>query len=829
MAFNLFSGKTSKSANTNGGSNGKSPVRRSVRIFWRIFLGGFAALILFIALANFGIFGKMPSLKDLENPTIQQASEVYAVDGTLMGKYYTERGNRSNVKYRDISKHVIEALISTEDERFYNHAGIDFKSTLRAMGTLGRQGGGSTITQQLAKALLEQGSKNKAWRVIEKLKEWIIAVKLERNFTKEEIVTLYLNVVPFGNNIYGIRNASRTFFQKEPDRLTVDEAALLVGMLKGNTLYNPVRNAKASFDRRNVVLSQMEGNGKLTAVQATKFKAVPIDMTKYKKMDENTGYAPYFREVLKDEIKDALKGVEKPNGDSYDIYQDGLKIYTTINPRMQEYAEEAVTVQLPVLQKALNQQAKVKNGSIWKEHSEVLDKAMKETERWKNLADDGLSDKEIKATFYKKVPMKVFAWNAKREKDTVMTPYDSIKYHRQLLQTAFMVMDPVTGEVRAWVGGINFKTFKYDHANLRTKRQVGSSIKPLLYTQAVEERGFSAETEVLDQQQTFGKNQLVPATGKTCSGKTITMATALTWSKNCASAYIMKQVGPEQFASFLGRLNIPTKVEPFPSIALGSCDLSLFEMMWGYSIFAGHGFSTKPYFISRIEDRNGNVIKRFDYSTNRKEVISEVTAYKMAKMMEGPVTKGTAAGLMYRLGAKEMGGKTGTTNSNADFWFMGYTPQLLAGTWVGCDDRFITIESSAYFGGSVARPIWEAFFQKVYADKTLGIDKEARFAKPAEMENELNSATLEELLENTEPGGDDEGVGNPQDYLPSNDYLGPESKPLPKDENVPKSPKQDSIDKKMINPDEKPIGAATDQPKKKGFLKRLFGKKEKKE
>src|SRR5258706_6534124 len=302
MASNLISRKTTQS-NANQPSNNKSLVRRSVRIFWRVFLIGFGALILFIALANFGVFGKMPSLYDLENPTIQQASEVYAVDGTLMGKYYTERGNRSNVKYRDISKYVIDALISTEDERFYNHAGIDFKSTLRAVMTLGRQGGGSTITQQLAKALLEQGSKNKAWRVIEKLKEWIIAVKLERNFTKEEIVTLYLNVVPFGNNIYGIRNASRTFFQKEPDRLTVDEAALLIGMLKGNTLYNPVRNAKAAFDRRNVVLSQMEANDKLTAVQTSKLKAIPIDMTRYKKMDENTGYAPYFREVLQDEVK----------------------------------------------------------------------------------------------------------------------------------------------------------------------------------------------------------------------------------------------------------------------------------------------------------------------------------------------------------------------------------------------------------------------------------------------------------------------------------------------------------------------------------------------
>jgi penicillin-binding protein 1A len=369
---------------------------------------------------------------------------------------------------------------------------------------------GSTITQQLAKALLEQGSKNRAWRVVEKLKEWIIAVKLERNFTKEEILTLYLNAVPFGNNIYGIRNASRTFFQKEPDRLEVAEAALLIGMLKGNSIYNPVRNPKAALDRRNVVIGQMEVNGKLSADDATKIKATPIKLS-YRKLDENTGYAPYFREVLKDEVRAALKGVEKPNGEEYDIYKDGLKIYTTINPRMQEYAEEAVASHMPTLQKALNAQSKIKNGSIWKEHNNILESEMKKSDRWKYLADDGLTDKEIKATFFQKTPMKVFAWNSKREKDTIMTPYDSIKYHRQMMQTSFMVMDPITGEVKAWVGGINFKTYKYDHANLKTQRQVGSTIKPLLYLQAIEERGFNAETEVIDQQQDFGNKQLVPA------------------------------------------------------------------------------------------------------------------------------------------------------------------------------------------------------------------------------------------------------------------------------------------------------------------------------
>lgn len=804
-------------------------MKKSVRFFWRIFLIGFGSLILLIVLANFGVFGNMPSLQELENPSIQQASEVIANDGTLMGKYYTERGNRSNVKYRDISANVTNALISTEDERFYSHAGIDFKSTLRAVFTLGQQGGGSTITQQLAKALLEQGSKNKAWRVVEKLKEWIIAVKLERNFTKEEIVTLYLNAVPFGNNIYGIRNASRTFFQKEPDRLKIEEAALLVGMLKGNSIYNPVRNPKAALDRRNVVIGQMESNGNIVPAESAKLKALPIKLS-YKRLDENTGYAPYFREVLKDEVRAALKGIENPNGDEYDIYKDGLKIFTTINPRMQEYAEEAVASHMPILQKVLNAQSKIKNGAVWKEHENILQNEMKRSDRWRFLEDDGLSDKEIKATFFQKTPMKVFAWNSKREKDTVMTPYDSIKYHRQMLQTSFVVMDPITGEVRAWVGGINFKTYKYDHANLKTQRQVGSTIKPLLYTQAIEERGFTPETEVIDQQQNFGNNQLVPATTKSCTGRTMTMASALAWSRNCATAYIMKQVGAKQFADFLARISIPTKVEAYPSIALGSCDLSLYEMLWGYSIFPGRGFSTKPYYISRIEDRNGNVIKRFDFSVTRKEAVSEITAYTMTRMMQGTVDKGTAAGLRARLGAAEMGGKTGTTNSNADFWFMGYTPQLLAGAWVGCDDRFITIESSAYYGGSVARPIWEAFFKKVYADKTLGIERDAKFVQPADYDNQLNSADFIPIEIDPNPAGEgeDQGVGTEDDYNMSNDYIGPESKPVVDEENKPvrkdSAEKNDPDKKKSEN---KPIGSPPDDTKKKkGFLKKLFGKKE---
>jgi penicillin-binding protein 1A len=799
-------------------------MKKAVRIFWRIFFISFGAFILLLTLTYFGAFGKMPSLTELENPSVLQSSEVYAVDGTLMGKYYRENGNRSIVKYRDISKYVIDGLVATEDKRYYEHSGIDLKGTMRAVLSLGGKGGASTITQQLALALFNQRASNKAIRVIQKLKEWIIAIKLERNFTKEEIIALYLNAVPFSDNVFGIRNASRTFFQKEPDRLNVEEAALLVGMINGPGVYNPRRNPKAALDRRNLVLSRMEENKNISPAEATRLKALPIKLN-YKKMDENTGYAPYFREVLKGEVKDLLKDVKKSNGDSYDIYDDGLKIYTTINPQMQEYAEEAAAQQMTLLQREINARPAIKNGTIWKDHENILERAMKESDRWRNLAEDGLSDKEIIASFYVKVPMKIFAWNVKREKDTLMTPYDSIKYNRQMEQASFMAMDPVTGEVRAWVGGINFKTYKYDHVNLKTKRQVGSSIKPFLYAQAMEERGFTPETECENVPQFFPGSGWVPA-GRRGGGGSMSMANGLAFSKNCVAAYLMKQVGPQQFADFLSRINIPTKVKPYPSIALGTCDLSMYEMLWGYTIFAGRGFSTKPYYISRIEDRNGNVLKRFDYSANRKEAISEVTAYTMARMMQGPVDKGTAKGMRIRVGAAEMGGKTGTTDDNADAWFMGYTPQLLAGSWVGFDDQFLRNTGD---GNRIARPICEYFFRKVLADKKLGIEKDAKFTKPAELENEINSADI--LISDSDPSpgaeGADQGVGNEQDYN-NNDSIGPESKPILDDDNKPV--KKDTVVKAPIKKEDdnsRPIGAPAEEPKKKkGLLKRLFGKKD---
>jgi penicillin-binding protein 1A len=802
------------------------PKRSSTKIFWRIFFFGAGAFILLLLLINFGVFGKMPSLAELENPSIIEASEVVAFDGTLMGKFYKEKGNRSIVEYRDISKHVVNALVATEDERFYGHSGIDAKSVIRAIALFGKEGGGSTITQQLAKALLGQGSRNIVTRVIEKLKEWIIAVKLERNFTKEEIIALYLNAVPFSDNVFGIRNAARTFFSKEPDRLNIEEAAILVGMVNGPGIYNPRKNPKYAFDRRNLVINRMAQNGYISESEASKLKVKLIKLN-YKKLDENSGLAPYFREVVRDDMKRWCKEHKNPStGDPYDIYQDGLKIYTTINPRMQLYAEEAVIRHMPVLQKVLSAQSDVRSGRVWKTHENVLDAAMKASDRWKDGKDEGLSDAENRANFMKKTKMKIFAWNSMREMDTVMTPYDSIKYNRQMLQTAFMAMDPASGEVKAWVGGIDFKTYKFDHANINTKRQVGSTIKPFLYCQAIEEAGFTPETQCEQSAQYFEGFGWVPNKDKGRSG-TRSMASGLTYSVNEVSAYIMKQVTPQRFVDFLKRINIPTKVDPYPSIALGSCDLSLYEMLWGYTMFPNSGYSTKPVYISRIEDRNGNVLENFVSQSN--QVISEASAYTMCKMMQGPVDMGTAAGLRSRLGAAEMGGKTGTTNENSDAWFIGYSPQLLTGTWIGCDNRFISLAGGLGYGGRAAMPMYEYFYQKVYADKTLGIERDVRFIKPESMKNDAMFDYMNIQDQAPPPGaeGTDQGNGDASEYLsqPDTARVPVESKLTSEEEKILKAATRE---KKPERPtDDKQSATPPEEKKKKGFLNRIFNKKDK--
>ena len=750
-----------------------------VRIFWKYYFISAGVIVLFLLMLNWGLIGDMPDLDDIENPTASLASQVYAQDGTPMGKFYLE--DRISVKYRDISPYLIQALVATEDKRFYDHYGIDGEGLIRAVAFLGSKGGASTISMQTAKNLFTNNwsTKNKLLRLIQKIKESIIAIKLERNFTKQEILTLYLNTVPFSDNLFGVSNASRTFFQKEPDRLTIEEAALLIGMINAPTKYNPNRNPKLALERRNLVINRMEGQKYISAAQSAQIKQLPI-VTNYRKLDENNGLGPYFRMNLGEYMKKWCKDHKKNNGDAYNLYKDGLKIYTTINPRMQTYAEEAVARHMSYLQREFNNQSNIKSGSIWKEFSAQLELAIKQTDRWKNMKRDDSEDADIRKTFDEAIPMRIFAWNKNRFIDTVMTPLDSLKYHKQILQTGFLAVDPFTGEVKAWVGGVDFKTFKYDHVNINTRRQVGSTIKPLLYSLAIEKAGFTPFTVVQDQQQNFEGYGMVPNTPKSCTGMSMPMAQALAESRNCASAYIMKQINNQgneaakEFVDYLKKCNIQADLPAYPSIALGAVEISLFEMVQAYTMFPGGGYNAQPFFINRIEDKNGNVLESF--SPQRRKIINDVTAYSVVSMMQGVISKGTGRSLYsYDVNAQSIAGKTGTTNDNSDLWFMGYTPQLLAGAWVGCDDRYIRF-SDNYFGqgAHASLPIWAYFMSKVAADPACNLDPNATFDKPSNAADYNINFTTEDstaidvpVIENTEEIKGESDYEIPADETPS--------------------------------------------------------------
>ncbi len=776
-------------------------MKKSVRILWRVFFYGLAAVLLIFIAANFGLFGKMPSLKDLENPEADLASEVYSADGKLMGKYYAE--NRSEVKYSQISPNIINALIATEDERFNEHSGVDGKAVARAIASAGSQGGGSTITQQLAKMMLGQGKGNFFTRSFQKIKEWIVAVKLERNFTKEEIITLYLNRAPWGSN-YGIRNASRTYYQKEPAELSIEEAAVLVGMLKG-FIYDPVRHPKASIDRRNTVIDQMKNAGYLDEAKATKLKAKPL-ITNYKKPDESVGIAPYFRAVLADRLKEWCKNHKNlKTGDPYDLYRDGLKIYTTLDSKMQQYAEESVVQHMPVIQRKLNSLLKTNGDKMWKTREGIIESAMKSSERWRQLKEDDMKEEDIKATFLVPVKMKVFAWNAKRETDTVMTPRDSIKYHKQLLQTSFVAMDPKSGEIKCWVGGIDFKWFKFDHVT--AKRQVGSTFKPLLYSIAVQDAGYTPQTYISGGPLTLG--------GKTISGGGGTMAYCLAKSLNAAAWHLMGMIGVKRTIEFAQSCGVKTKLPPYPSIALGSAEIPMLEMLQGYTMFPNKGYNTEPIFISRIEDKNGNLLQEF--TTEPKQVLNENDAYTMVTLMKGVVQSGTGRSLNnYNIPA-EKAGKTGTTNDNTDGWFIGYTPELLAGTWVGCDDPFIRIYAGTSGGNEMALPKWGYFMNKVYADKKLPYGNVLKFEEPAAFTNDPVYA--DDMLERLARQGDslqyeDQGNGGADEYIdaPLTDYetnVPTESEIAPANKKDTAKTKTETPLKKEEKKDIKPAASAT--------------------
>ena len=739
---------------SNEPNNKKQKVKskRSVRLLWRGFLLFIICFILLITAINHGLMGYMPSMTELENPQSFLSSDVYATDGTILGRYYVE--DRSNCKYTEISQNVIHALLATEDERFYDHSGIDPIATIAIpfYAIIHKKRGSSTITQQLAKNLFPRHVESVFTLPFIKLKEWVLAVKLERNLTKNEIITLYLNTVPFGDNVFGIRNASLTFYNKYPDKLTVDEAASLVGMLKGNTRYNPRRNPVKAKARRNTVIDQMVKYSYLSEADASALKAKETPLN-YHKIDYHDGIAPYFRQVLEQQVKIILQDIKKPDGTPYDLYKDGLKIYTTVDVRMQRYAEEAMQEHLTELQKQFMAQSGYRDGSIWnkdnKDIANILNSSIKACDRYQAFRDMNMTEKQAIAEMGVPVKTHVFAWNKAHSKDTTISPIDSIKYMKTFLQSGFMAMDPMTGEVKAWVGGIDHSYFQYDHVNINTKRQVGSTIKPLLYCFAVD-NGFSPCGIVQTSPQTF-PTMAKPYDANMGTEKygDVPMKYALALSINNAALYILKQVGIEAFVDFAHKCGITSRMDKYPSVALGVSDISLFEMMGAYSMFPGAGTNTQPYYLVRIEDKNGMLIKNF--APVQKEIINPNTAFKMVKMMRGVITSGTGHRMQFRYGlTNDIAGKTGTTNNQADAWFIGYVPQLLAGTWVGCDNREFRFRSEQLGqGASAALPIWAFFMKRVYADKNLNINQWATFKQPEGFDDCEGSAT-----DSTQVGGE---------------------------------------------------------------------------
>ena len=705
-----------------------------VKRFWMIVASLFLFIVLLFTLLSLGWLGFMPSFEELENPKSNLASEIITADQQILGKYYIE--NRSNTHYNELSPALINALIATEDARFEKHSGVDTRSIFRVIGKtiIGRNrssGGGSTITQQLAKNLFPRNKNQfKLFMVFTKFKEWIVAAKLERNYTKEEIIAMYFNTVDFGSNSFGIKTAARTYFNKKPDSLKIEEAALLVGILKAPTYYSPIKNPENAMKRREVVLNQMRKNDYITQEQYDSLRVLPLDMSKYTIQDHSAGYGTYFREYLRQYLNEWCSSHKKQDGTPYNLYKDGLKIYTTINYKMQKYAEEAVAEHLGKdLQPAFYKHWKgVKNAPFSQlTDDEILTtytSAMKSSDRYRKLKEASASDEEIQKEFHTPIPMRIFTWQG--EKDTVMSPYDSLKYYKWFLHTGMMSMEPQTGYVRAYVGGINYKHFQFD--NVKTgKRQVGSTFKPFVYTLAMQEGEFSPCTEVPNLPVTFDLGDGTSWTPQNADdkreGEMITLKWALANSVNNVSAYLMKRFSPAAVINMARKMGISSPIDAVPAVCLGTPDLSVYEMTGAMSTYANKGVFIEPIFITSIEDKNGNVIENF--IPKQQEAMSDVTAYLIIELMKGVVESGTGARLRYKFGLDApIAGKTGTTQNNSDGWFMGITPSLATGVWVGGEVRSIHFRSiNLGQGANMALPIWALYMKKVWADKSLKIPK----------------------------------------------------------------------------------------------------------
>ena len=756
-------------------------------IFWSVVLVGIIGVFVFFWLISAGKLGFMPTFEELENPNNRFASEVYFADGPIMNRYF-EKENRKYIEYREIPQSVIDALIATEDVRFYDHSGVDVRGLFRvAKGLLTANtsaGGGSTISQQLAKMLFPRESDLNVFELaIRKFREWVIAVRLEKSYTKEEILTMYLNKYDFLNLAVGISSAADIYFQVPLDSLKVEQAAMLIGMAKNSSYYNPVRRPELTLNRRNVVLSQMYKYDKITREECDSLKKLPLGLN-FKRVDHKEGLATYFREYLRlfmtankpdrkryrdlsqfrlDSVAwktNPLYGWCKKNvkvdGSHYDLYSDGLKIYTTLDSRMQKYAEEAVREHLSRDLQPLFDKEKVKkhrppfsNDMTPTEIEEVLDRSIRQSERYRVLSKQGMSFKEIRKTFDQPLKMQVFTWNGIR--DTVMTPLDSIKHYKSFFRSGFMVMQPQTGYIKAYVGGPDYRYFMYDMVSAG-KRQVGSTIKPILYTLAMQE-GLGPCDKVPNIPQIF----ILP-TGEPWSarggtkrqGEMVTLRWGLANSENNISAWVLKQFTPEAVAQMAHKMGITSFIDPVPSVFLGTAEITVKEMVAAYSIFANKGVYNSPLPVYRIEDKYGNVLQEF--RPESREVITENTAYLMCNLLEGVVTGGTGVRLRYKYKLMNpMGGKTGTTQKHADGWFMGVTPDLVGGVWVGAEDRSIHFQNLANGqGASMALPIWAKFLQKAYADSGLKMsgrpfDRPAGISKRLDCDETISEAEVKEM------------------------------------------------------------------------------------
>jgi penicillin-binding protein 1A len=732
-----------------------------IKITWLLVWMPFIIIFLLVSMISFEIFFDLPSVAELQNPKSNLATVIYSSDMKTLGKYYAE--NRVSVKYYELDKDLVDALIATEDARFHEHSGVDLKALGRAVfgAATGNSssGGGSTLSQQLAKMMFPREKLSKFQTVIRKLKEWVIAVRLEKNYTKDEILAMYLNKFDFLHLAVGVKSASQIYFNRSQDSLEIQQAAMLIGMAKNPSLFDPIKRGESTLKRRNVVLNQMVKYGYLTQQKYDSLKTLPLGLI-YRPEDHNDGLAPYFREYLREYfLKEwCAKHINPETNKPYNIYKDGLKIYTTIDSRMQQYAEEAVTEHMTDLQKMFTKECKTKKNApfAWNVNKEQIENimvsSMKRSDRYRSLKSAGLPREQIIAEFKKPVAMTVYSLSG--DIDTTMSPWDSIRYYKSFLHTGFVSIDPTTGYVKAWVGGVNHKHFKFDHAKVG-KRQVGSTFKPFVYAMAIQE-GYSPCYQVPnvrtcisipDQPDWCPDN----SDGNKGTGKMVTLRYALAGSINYVTAWVMKQFPPEALVTLVRRLGITSPIDPVPSICLGTPDISVFEMVAANATFANKGTYIQPTFITRIEDKNGKVLEEFFPTTD--EVFSEEKAYAMIQLMRGVVDRGTGSRLRSRYNLRnEIAGKTGTTQNNADGWFMGLTSDLVAGCWVGGEERSVHFNSTNEGqGASMALPIWGKFFQKVYADPSLKITKNG-FVKPANMGNiELDCSVYDAQTEKDIP------------------------------------------------------------------------------